>query len=83
MELKDGLKGARGAEISKIRHLGPKRHRFGMLKKKNIYIVLVSVTKKKSHRASLSSPMVEKMEKKKKKEKEKKKKKKEKKLENA
>ena len=66
----------------KIRHLGLKQRRFGMLKKKEIYIyiVLVSVIEK-SPRASLSSLTAEKMEKKKKKEK--KKKAKEKKLENA
>ena len=33
--------------MSKIRHLDPKQHRFGLLKKKEIYIVLVSVTGKK------------------------------------
>ena len=72
MELKHGWNGARGAEILKIRHLGPKRRRFGLLKKKKIYIVLFSVTDKKSPRASLSSPMAEIMEKKKKNEKTKK-----------
>ena len=43
------------AEIKKIKHLGPKRHRFGLCYKK-----------KKSPRTSLSSPTSEKMEKNKK-----------------
>ena len=68
--------GAGGAEISKIRHLGPKQRHFGLSKKKIYISVFVSITerKKKSPRASLRSSTMEKMEKKKKKKKEKKKK---------
>ena len=33
-DLKHGSNGARGAEISKIRHLGPKQHHFGLCYRK-------------------------------------------------
>ena len=39
--------GAGGAEISKIRHLGPKQHHFGLSKKKIYISVFVSITEKK------------------------------------
>ena len=39
--------GAGGAEISKIRHLGPKQRHFGLSKKKIYISVFVSITERK------------------------------------